>query len=155
MVTCCSVPLKPDQACSARDALAKALYTRLFSHIVRRVNQCFPFDSSSHYIGVLDIAGFGGCTLSPPPSPSAPLIIICIHSLSFPPFCKITTFKCLLPFSLLSCLCLRVFSGQQFRAVLHQLLQRETAAVLQCQNPPRGGSCDYHVTTMVTIYKPS
>ena len=54
-----SVPLKPDQACSARDALAKALYTRLFDHVVKRVNECFPFQSSAHYIGVLDIAGFG------------------------------------------------------------------------------------------------
>jgi myosin-6 len=62
--TIINVPLKPDQACSARDALAKALYTKLFSHIVRRVNQCFPFESSAHYIGVLDIAGFGGCGFS-------------------------------------------------------------------------------------------
>lgn len=54
-----SVPLKPEQACKARDALAKALYLRLFDFIVKRVNQCFPFKSSSYYIGVLDIAGFG------------------------------------------------------------------------------------------------
>lgn len=55
----CSVPLKPDQAANARDALAKALYVHLFNHIVARVNSCFPFKSSSYYIGVLDIAGFG------------------------------------------------------------------------------------------------
>ena len=54
-----SVPLKPEQACKARDALAKALYLRLFDFIVKRVNQCFPFQSSTYYIGVLDIAGFG------------------------------------------------------------------------------------------------
>ena len=54
-----SVPLKPDQASSARDALAKALYVRLFDHVVSRVNSCFPFKSSAYYIGVLDIAGFG------------------------------------------------------------------------------------------------
>ncbi len=54
-----SVPLKPEQACKARDALAKALYLRLFDFIVKRVNECFPFKSSSYYIGVLDIAGFG------------------------------------------------------------------------------------------------
>ena len=54
-----SVPLKPDQAASARDALAKALYVHLFDHIVARVNSCFPLKSSSYYIGVLDIAGFG------------------------------------------------------------------------------------------------
>ncbi|CAH3198230.1 unnamed protein product, partial [Porites evermanni] len=52
------VPLKPEQASAARDALGKALYTKLFDHIVAQVNQCFPFESSSTYIGVLDIAGF-------------------------------------------------------------------------------------------------
>ncbi|KAL0163767.1 hypothetical protein M9458_039520, partial [Cirrhinus mrigala] len=52
------VPLKVEQASSARDALAKAIYSHLFDHVVTRINQCFPFDSSSHFIGVLDIAGF-------------------------------------------------------------------------------------------------
>ena len=66
-----SVPLKPDQASSARDALAKALYVRLFDHIVSRVNQCFPFKSSSYYIGVLDIAGFGKAS---PPA----IILFCV-----------------------------------------------------------------------------
>ena len=61
----CSVPLKPDQASNARDALAKALYLRLFDHIVGRVNDGFAFSSSSHYIGVLDIAGFGKCCIIP------------------------------------------------------------------------------------------
>ena len=56
------VPLKPKQASAARDALGKALYTKLFDHIVAQVNQCFPFESSSTYIGVLDIAGFGEST---------------------------------------------------------------------------------------------
>lgn len=53
------VPLKVEQANSARDALAKAVYSRLFDHVVKRVNQCFPFKTSSNFIGVLDIAGFG------------------------------------------------------------------------------------------------
>lgn len=57
-----SVPLKPDQASNARDALAKALYLRLFDYIVGRVNEGFAFSSSSYYIGVLDIAGFGEYT---------------------------------------------------------------------------------------------
>ena len=55
----CSIPLKKEQAANARDALAKALYLRMFDWIVGRVNKCFPFDSSDYYIGVLDIAGFG------------------------------------------------------------------------------------------------
>ena len=54
-----SVPLKKDQATNARDALAKALYMKIFHYIVNGVNQCFPFTSSHTYFGVLDIAGFG------------------------------------------------------------------------------------------------
>lgn len=56
--TVIKVPLKVEQANNARDALAKAVYSRLFDHVVKRVNQCFPFKSSSNFIGVLDIAGF-------------------------------------------------------------------------------------------------
>ncbi|XP_037541957.1 myosin VIa [Nematolebias whitei] len=56
--TAIKVPLKVEQANNARDALAKAIYSRLFDHVVTRVNQCFPFDSSANFIGVLDIAGF-------------------------------------------------------------------------------------------------
>uniref|UniRef100_A0AAV2KCV4 Unconventional myosin-VI n=1 Tax=Knipowitschia caucasica TaxID=637954 RepID=A0AAV2KCV4_KNICA len=56
--TVIKVPLKVEQANSARDALAKAMYSRLFDHVVTRVNQCFPFSSSANFIGVLDIAGF-------------------------------------------------------------------------------------------------
>lgn len=53
------VPLKVNEANSARDALAKSMYSRLFDNIVARINKSIPFTSSSYYIGVLDIAGFG------------------------------------------------------------------------------------------------
>ncbi|NXN08843.1 MYO6 protein, partial [Indicator maculatus] len=56
--TVIKVPLKVEQANNARDALAKTVYSHLFDHVVNRVNQCFPFKSSSFFIGVLDIAGF-------------------------------------------------------------------------------------------------
>lgn len=56
--TAIMVPLKVSEAQSARDALAKAIYGRLFDYIVTRVNQALPFASSKSYIGVLDIAGF-------------------------------------------------------------------------------------------------
>ncbi|XP_066902835.1 myosin heavy chain 95F isoform X1 [Halyomorpha halys] len=52
------VPLKVYEANNARDALAKALYSKLFDHIVYRINKSIPFKASSYYIGVLDIAGF-------------------------------------------------------------------------------------------------
>ncbi|XP_046443856.1 myosin heavy chain 95F-like isoform X1 [Daphnia pulex] len=52
------VPLKVFEASNARDALAKAIYSRLFDYIVHRINQSIPFQSSMHYVGVLDIAGF-------------------------------------------------------------------------------------------------
>ena len=52
------VPLKIYEANNARDALAKAVYSRVFDHIVSLINQSIPFQKSSYYIGVLDIAGF-------------------------------------------------------------------------------------------------
>ena len=52
------VPLKTHEASSARDALAKALYSNLFDYIVYRINKSIPYQSSAYYIGVLDIAGF-------------------------------------------------------------------------------------------------
>jgi myosin-6 len=41
-----------------KNALAKALHSKLFDWCVFRINKCFPFDKSENYIGVLDIAGF-------------------------------------------------------------------------------------------------
>uniref|UniRef100_A0A915CTW3 Myosin motor domain-containing protein n=1 Tax=Ditylenchus dipsaci TaxID=166011 RepID=A0A915CTW3_9BILA len=52
------VPLKVHEAISARDAFAKAIYCRLFDHIVTWINKSIPFNGSISYIGVLDIAGF-------------------------------------------------------------------------------------------------
>ncbi|XP_046405363.1 myosin heavy chain 95F isoform X2 [Ischnura elegans] len=52
------VPLKVYEANHARDALAKAVFNKLFDYIVQRINQSIPFKASSYYIGVLDIAGF-------------------------------------------------------------------------------------------------
>lgn len=53
------VPLKTAECRNARDALSKALYSRLFDYIVTDViNKSLPFFESSYYIAVLDIAGF-------------------------------------------------------------------------------------------------
>ncbi|CAH0703032.1 unnamed protein product [Spodoptera exigua] len=56
--TAIMVPLKTHEANNARDALAKAVYSRLFDYIVHRINTSIPFQASAYYIGVLDIAGF-------------------------------------------------------------------------------------------------
>lgn len=53
------MPLKVYEANNARDALAKAVYSKLFDHIVSCINKSIPYQASSYYIGVLDIAGFG------------------------------------------------------------------------------------------------
>ncbi len=53
------VPLKVSEAQNARDALAKAIYTKLFDHIVSCINKAIPFGASTNFIGLLDIAGFG------------------------------------------------------------------------------------------------
>lgn len=60
MGTIIMVPLKPQAAVAARDALVKSIYSKLFDAIVSAVNVCIPFADSAGYIGVLDIAGFGG-----------------------------------------------------------------------------------------------
>ncbi|KAL8613682.1 hypothetical protein ACOMHN_029774 [Nucella lapillus] len=52
------VPLKASEAKNARDAMAKAVYGRMFDYIVESVNSAIPFSTSTSYIGILDIAGF-------------------------------------------------------------------------------------------------
>lgn len=51
--------MKAHEAGAARDALSKAIYSRLFDEIVGSINKSIPFGDSVNYIGVLDIAGFG------------------------------------------------------------------------------------------------
>ncbi|VEL36506.1 unnamed protein product [Protopolystoma xenopodis] len=53
------IALRREEASAARDALAKAIYSRLFDFIVSCVNQAIPMSKNERYIGVLDIAGFG------------------------------------------------------------------------------------------------
>ncbi|VBB25635.1 unnamed protein product [Acanthocheilonema viteae] len=53
-----SVPLRASEASAARDALAKAIYSRLFTAIINKITECMPFNESTFSIGVLDTAGF-------------------------------------------------------------------------------------------------
>ncbi|EFA78349.1 myosin IC [Heterostelium album PN500] len=53
-----NVPLNKTQAISGRDALAKAIYDRLFNWLVERVNQAMENPNVGLMIGVLDIYGF-------------------------------------------------------------------------------------------------
>ncbi|KAJ8305020.1 hypothetical protein KUTeg_018603 [Tegillarca granosa] len=52
------VTLNVEQAEFTRDALAKALYTRLFDYLVQVVNQAMQKDLEEINIGILDIYGF-------------------------------------------------------------------------------------------------
>ena len=56
------IPLKPDEARSSRDALAKAIYGKLFGWVVQQVNNSLmdPNSKSSDagFLGILDIYGF-------------------------------------------------------------------------------------------------
>lgn len=56
------VPLTPEQASDARDAMAKALYGNQFSWLVERINASImgskPVPTDPVFIGVLDIFGF-------------------------------------------------------------------------------------------------
>ncbi|CAK6982730.1 LOW QUALITY PROTEIN: myosin IEb [Scomber scombrus] len=53
-----SVTLNTEQACFTRDALSKALYTRLFDFLVDCINKAIQKDQEELNIGVLDIYGF-------------------------------------------------------------------------------------------------
>ncbi|XP_075934512.1 myosin IEb [Anarhichas minor] len=53
-----AVTLNTEQACFSRDALSKALYTRLFDFLVDCVNKAIQKDQEVLNIGVLDIYGF-------------------------------------------------------------------------------------------------
>ncbi|XP_051271779.1 myosin IEb isoform X2 [Dicentrarchus labrax] len=53
-----SVTLNTEQACFTRDALSKALYTRLFDFLVDCINKAMQKDQEEFNIGVLDIYGF-------------------------------------------------------------------------------------------------
>eukprot|EP00003_Mantamonas_plastica_P033766 TRINITY_DN989_c1_g1_i3.p1 TRINITY_DN989_c1_g1~~TRINITY_DN989_c1_g1_i3.p1 ORF type:complete len:1045 (-),score=440.19 TRINITY_DN989_c1_g1_i3:1406-4540(-) len=53
-----NVPLNYDQACNARDAMAKATYSRMFDYLVGQINSVLNKGRSDNHIGVLDIFGF-------------------------------------------------------------------------------------------------
>lgn len=51
--------LLPEQAAATRDALAKAIYDRLFNYLVDRINAAMKTNEKEiRHIGVLDIYGF-------------------------------------------------------------------------------------------------
>ncbi|XP_077119978.1 unconventional myosin-Ie [Ranitomeya variabilis] len=53
-----NVTLNVEQACYTRDALAKALHSRLFDFLVDSINKAMQKDHEEYNIGVLDIYGF-------------------------------------------------------------------------------------------------
>ena len=116
----CEIRLTPAEAANARDALAKAVYSRVFSRVVTRVNesiQVAPHAKARAFINCLDIFGFecfqvrtrkwgaallstSSLTVSPPPP----------HTHTHPFFPP---------------------ADQLLRAAVHQLLQRAAAAAVQ------------------------
>jgi len=53
-----STHLTAEKADYSRNALAKALYGKLFACLVKKVNVALEKENQNHFIGVLDIAGF-------------------------------------------------------------------------------------------------
>ncbi|XP_032906150.1 unconventional myosin-Ie isoform X2 [Amblyraja radiata] len=53
-----NVTLNVDQACYTRDALSKALHSRVFDYLVDSINKAMEKDHDEFNIGVLDIYGF-------------------------------------------------------------------------------------------------
>ncbi|CAB4008892.1 unconventional myosin-Ie-like isoform X2, partial [Paramuricea clavata] len=53
-----NMTLNVEQATYTRDALAKALYSRIFDYLVKRVNMAMKTDKEEMNIGILDIYGF-------------------------------------------------------------------------------------------------
>lgn len=51
-------PLSQAQAIDSRDALAKAIYGRMFSWIVTHINSTTQTGGSLPFVGILDIFGF-------------------------------------------------------------------------------------------------
>ncbi len=51
-------PLTVTEACQTRDALAKAVYDKLFTWLVHRINGTIARTSCASFIGILDIYGF-------------------------------------------------------------------------------------------------
>jgi myosin V len=56
---CLLIPITKDVAETARDALAKHIYAKLFQYIVKKINKNLLSNKKQHnFIGVLDIYGF-------------------------------------------------------------------------------------------------
>ncbi|EEB13134.1 myosin Ie, putative [Pediculus humanus corporis] len=53
-----NVTLNIEQACYTRDALAKAIYSKLFDYLVNVVNDAMATKANTYNVGILDIYGF-------------------------------------------------------------------------------------------------
>lgn len=55
----CRIKLNAEMAKQATDSLSQLLFDDIFNQIVRQMNLCVNKKTSTNYIGILDIAGFG------------------------------------------------------------------------------------------------
>ena len=106
----CEIRLTPAEAANARDAMAKAVYSRVFQRVVTKVNESIAYDGHARaFINCLDIFGFECFQVSRTRADALRVIRTVHNALLYPSLAAV----------------------ELLRAAVHQLLQRAAAAAVQ------------------------